>query len=69
MSIKITFGQNLDKVFDLNAVKNVEIKLRMCVKERWHDKLDAVFHWLNVIGRMKSVRPFVCLGRCPAKVH
>lgn len=51
---------HLERVFRLNGVRNAEIKfrwLRVCVKARWHDKLDGVLQWLNVIGRMKFVRP------------
>lgn len=50
----------LNDVFNFNAVKNSEIKfrwLRICLKARWEDKVPVVLTWINVIGRMKFVRP------------
>lgn len=52
--------ENLNSIFGFDEVKNAEIKfrwLRTCLKARWPDKVDVVLNWLNVIGRMKFVRP------------
>ncbi|CAH0551641.1 unnamed protein product [Brassicogethes aeneus] len=50
----------LNKLFDLDNVKNCEIKFRWfrtCLKAHWEEKVDAVLSWINVVGRMKYVRP------------
>lgn len=49
-----------NKLFNLDKVKNSEIKfrwLRICLKAHWEEKVDAVLSWINVVGRMKFVRP------------
>lgn len=61
-----TEAQSIDKLkvlsslFSFDTVKNSEIKyrwLRICLKARWEEKVQVVFTWINVIGRMKFVRP------------
>lgn len=50
----------LNSVFEFDNVKNAEIKfrwLKICLKAHWEEKIDTVFNWINVIGRMKFVRP------------
>ncbi|XP_060532916.1 leukotriene A-4 hydrolase [Cylas formicarius] len=52
--------QALNDVFSFDGVKNSEIKfrwLRICIKSHWEEKVDTVFSWINIIGRMKFVRP------------
>lgn len=52
--------QALNDLFQFDNVKNAEIKfrwLRICMKANWEDKVDAVLSWINVVGRMKYVRP------------
>lgn len=52
--------QALNNVFDFDNVKNAEIKfiwLRIGLKAHWEEKVDPVLKWINVIGRMKFVRP------------
>ncbi|KAL1513959.1 hypothetical protein ABEB36_003296 [Hypothenemus hampei] len=59
-SQQITKLQALNNIFDFDNVKNPEIKFRwfrICLKAHWEDKIDPVFNWINVIGRMKFVRP------------
>ncbi|CAH1169848.1 unnamed protein product [Phaedon cochleariae] len=50
----------LEKLFNLDKMKNAEIKfrwLRICLKARWEDKVHDVLTWINIVGRMKFVRP------------
>lgn len=50
----------LSDLFGFDEVKNSEIKyrwLRICLKARWEEKVDVVLTWINVVGRMKFVRP------------
>ncbi|KAJ8937319.1 hypothetical protein NQ314_011958 [Rhamnusium bicolor] len=52
--------QALNDVFDFDNVKNSEIKyrwLRICVKARWEEKVHVALTWINIVGRMKFVRP------------
>ncbi|KAF7284359.1 hypothetical protein GWI33_022147 [Rhynchophorus ferrugineus] len=52
--------QVLSELFGFDNIKNAEIKfiwLRICLKAHWEEKIDSVFQWINVIGRMKFVRP------------
>ncbi|XP_066142815.1 leukotriene A-4 hydrolase isoform X2 [Euwallacea fornicatus] len=56
----ITKLQYLNKIFDFDNVKNAEIKfrwLRICIMARWEEKVEAVINWINVMGRMKFLRP------------
>lgn len=76
MSTKMTFDSR-----QFTCYKNYKIWTNFSVWTRWKtNSLDCAFAWKSVgttygtpcsIGwaRMKSVRPFVCLGRCAAKVH
>ncbi|XP_023023652.2 leukotriene A-4 hydrolase [Leptinotarsa decemlineata] len=50
----------LEKLFSLDSIKNAEIKfrwLRICLKARWEDKVQTAMAWINILGRMKFVRP------------
>lgn len=50
----------LSNIFGFDNIKNAEIKFlwfRICLKAHWEEKVDSVFHWINVVGRMKFVRP------------
>lgn len=50
----------LAKLFNLNDVKNSEIKFRwfrIALKAKFEEVIDPVFHWLNEVGRMKFTRP------------
>ncbi|CAG9766424.1 unnamed protein product [Ceutorhynchus assimilis] len=52
--------KQLDSVFNLDQTKNAELLflwLRICLKAQWKDKIDAMFRWINTVGRMKYVRP------------
>ncbi|XP_050305919.1 leukotriene A-4 hydrolase [Anthonomus grandis grandis] len=52
--------KSLNALFDLDNVKNSEIKfrwLRICLKAHWEEKVDTVLSWINIVGRMKFVRP------------
>ncbi|KAJ8924178.1 hypothetical protein NQ315_006969 [Exocentrus adspersus] len=50
----------LNELFGFDTVKNSEIKfrwLRICIKARWEDKVHVALTWINIVGRMKFVRP------------
>ncbi|XP_018570757.1 leukotriene A-4 hydrolase isoform X2 [Anoplophora glabripennis] len=50
----------LNNVFGFNDIKNSEIKfrwLRVCIKARWEEKVHVALTWINIVGRMKFVRP------------
>ncbi|KAJ8963063.1 hypothetical protein NQ318_018527 [Aromia moschata] len=50
----------LNAVFGFDNVKNAEIKfrwLRTCLKANWEEKVHIVLTWINIVGRMKYVRP------------
>lgn len=50
----------LSDLFEIEKIKNAEIKfrwLKICVKARWEEKIQDVLDWINVVGRMKFVRP------------
>lgn len=52
--------QALSNLFELENVKNSEIKfiwLRICMKARYEEMVHVVLTWINVVGRMKFVRP------------
>lgn len=52
--------QALNNLFNFDTVKNSEIKfgwLRICLKARWEEKVHVILTWVNIIGRMKFVRP------------
>ncbi|CAG9857794.1 unnamed protein product [Phyllotreta striolata] len=52
--------KNLNDLFGFDGVRNSEIKfrwLRICLKAKWADKVQDVVDWINVVGRMKFVRP------------
>ncbi|KAG5898655.1 hypothetical protein JTB14_005414 [Gonioctena quinquepunctata] len=51
---------SLEKLFSLDKIKNAEIKfrwLRICLKAEWEEKVNPTMAWINVVGRMKYVRP------------
>lgn len=50
----------LNKIFNFDDVKNSEIKfrwLRVCIKAKWEEKVHVALTWINIVGRMKFVRP------------
>nr|CAH7753785.1 unnamed protein product [Callosobruchus chinensis] len=50
----------LNELFGLDGIKNSEIKfrwLKICLKAHWEEKVDVTLSWINVVGRMKFVRP------------
>ncbi|XP_056638114.1 leukotriene A-4 hydrolase [Diorhabda sublineata] len=50
----------LGDLFYIQKIKNAEIKfhwLKICLKARWEEKIQEVLDWINVVGRMKFVRP------------
>lgn len=52
--------KRLNELFKFDGVKNAEIKfrwLRICLKAQWEDKVEDALNWINVVGRMKYVRP------------
>lgn len=52
--------QALQDTYALDSVKNSEIRctwLRLCIRNRWADKVDAALTFATELGRMKFVRP------------
>ncbi|KAK4884147.1 hypothetical protein RN001_000418 [Aquatica leii] len=50
----------IQDVFDFGSIKNSEIKfrwLRIGLKAQWEPKIKEAIEWINVVGRMKFVRP------------
>lgn len=50
----------LNDLFNFDNVKNSEIKfrwLRTCIKAKWEEKVHTALTWVNIVGRMKFVRP------------
>lgn len=50
----------LNEIFGFDDIKNSEIKfrwLRVCIKAKWEEKVHVALTWINIVGRMKFVRP------------
>ncbi|KAF5272544.1 hypothetical protein FQA39_LY07868 [Lamprigera yunnana] len=50
----------IEPLFKFANIKNSEIKfrwLRIGLKARWETKINETLQWINVVGRMKFVRP------------
>ncbi|KAB0803267.1 hypothetical protein PPYR_00237 [Photinus pyralis] len=50
----------IDDLLGLSAMQNSEVKfmwLRIALKARWEEKIQETLDWINVVGRMKYVRP------------
>lgn len=52
--------KELENIFSLKDTQNAELKfrwLRICLKAHWEEKVEDALKWINVVGRMKYVRP------------
>lgn len=52
--------KEIEKVFQLANVKNMEIRfrwLRICLQAHWEEKIPNALELVNEVGRMKYVRP------------
>lgn len=52
--------KEIEKVFKLTNVKNMEIRfrwLRICLQAHWEEKIQNALDLVNEVGRMKYVRP------------
>lgn len=52
--------KKLEALFELGNIKNAELKcmwLRIGIKAKWEAKIKPALDWINVVGRMKFVRP------------
>lgn len=52
--------KEIEKVFKLSNIKNMEIRfrwLRICIQAHWEEKVQDAFDLVNEMGRMKYVRP------------
>lgn len=50
----------MDQLLDISSMENSEVKfrwLRIALKAHWEDKIQETLDWINVVGRMKFVRP------------
>ncbi|XP_036376123.1 leukotriene A-4 hydrolase [Megalops cyprinoides] len=58
--IPVSHVKRMQEVYNLNAVKNAEIKfrwLRLCVRSKWEEAVPLAFKMATEQGRMKFTRP------------
>ncbi|MBN3288974.1 LKHA4 hydrolase, partial [Polypterus senegalus] len=59
--IPLSHLKRMQEVYDLNAVKNSEIRfrqwLRVCIRAKWEDAVPLAFQMATEQGRMKFTRP------------
>ncbi|XP_062610760.1 leukotriene A-4 hydrolase-like isoform X1 [Saccostrea cucullata] len=58
--LSLTKVLKMEELYNLNAVRNSEVRfrwLRLCIKAQWRDAIPRVLDFVNEQGRMKFVRP------------